>query len=211
MYVPETFREKRIDELHALIETNGFGMLLSPDAEDPVITHLPLLLERDRGPQGTLIGHVARGNPHWRRLQEQPNVLAIFHGPHTYVSPSWYEEHPSVPTWNYAVVHARGRARVMTDSEDLYSIVSRLVATYEGPRPSPWRMDLPEDYQRRMLSGIVGFEIEIVDLTGKFKLSQNRPAADQRRVIEALAQGAPAERETAALMERAVLSKSGSL
>ena len=170
-----------------------------------MITHLPLLLDRARGAPGTLIGHVARGNPHWRKLKERPQVLAVFHGPHAYVSPSWYGVHPSVPTWNYAVVHARGRARLIEDPQALEAIVRRLVATFENPRPVPWRMELPEDYQRGMIGGIVGFEIEISQLTGKFKLSQNRTREDRVRVVNALEAGMPHEQEVAALMRKRVL------
>jgi len=211
IYLPDAFREMRVGQLHALIDANGFATLISPDHDDPLVTHLPLLLDRDRGAHGTLVGHFARGNPHWRRLEERAQVLAIFHGPHSYISPSWYGDHPSVPTWNYAVVHARGAARLLHHPDALEAIVRRLVATYEGSRPAPWRMELPEDYQRRMLSGIVGFEIEIASLIGKFKLSQNRSSEDQHRVAAALQQGSPPEQETAALMRSVVLAQGESL
>jgi transcriptional regulator len=145
---------------------------------------------------------MARANPHWRRLEAQPGVLAVFHGPHAYVSPSWYAAHPSVPTWNYAVVHVHGKARLMHESRDLEPLVRRLVERHEGSRPQPWRMDLPADYQAGMLQGIVGFEIEITVITGKFKLSQNRPAADREHVAAALAAGSPVEQEVAKLMHR---------
>jgi transcriptional regulator len=205
IYLPPAFAESDRAALHELIESSGFATLISPDADDPMITHLPLLLDRARGASGTLIGHVARGNPHWRKLKEQPQVLALFHGPHAYVSPSWYGVHPSVPTWNYAVVHARGRARLIEDPPALEAIVRRLVATFENPRPVPWRMELPEDYQQGMIGGIVGFEIEISQLTGKFKLSQNRTTEDRVRVVNALEAGAPHEQEVAALMRKRVL------
>jgi transcriptional regulator len=205
LYLPQAFKESDRAVLHALIESFGFATLISPDAEDPVITHLPLLLDRTRGADGTLIGHVARGNPHWRTLGERPRALAIFHGPHAYVSPSWYNVHPSVPTWNYAVVHVHGRARLIEDAAAVEGIVRRLVATFEDPRPAPWRMQLPEDYQQGMIGGIVGFEIEIGQLTGKFKLSQNRTPADRRTVIDALEAGGAHDKEVAALMRQRVL------
>ena len=107
------FAERDLAALHAFLDDNAFATLISPDPIDPHITHLPLLLERARGDFGTLLGHMARANPHWRRLEAQPGVLAVFHGPHAYVSPSWYAAHPSVPTWNYAVVHVHGNARLM--------------------------------------------------------------------------------------------------
>jgi transcriptional regulator len=163
---------------------------------------VPLLLDPARASAGVLLGHMARANPHWRRLEAQPGVLAVFHGPHAYVSPSWYATHPSVPTWNYAVVHVHGNARLIHESRDLEPLVRRLVERHEQPRPQPWSMDLPADYQAGMLQGIVGFEIEITAITGKFKLSQNRPAADRERVAAALESGAPGEQEVAGLMRR---------
>ena len=202
LYLPELFAERDPAALHAFLDDNGFATLISPDPVDPHITHVPLLLERARGAAGTLLGHVARANPHWRRLETQPSVLAVFHGPHAYVSPSWYTAHPSVPTWNYAVVHVHGSARLMHESRDLEALVRRLADRYEGPRPQPWRMDLPADYQAGMLQGIVGFEIEITAITGKFKLSQNRPAADRANVVTALASGSPADQQVADLMQR---------
>jgi transcriptional regulator len=205
IYSPAAFQETDRDALHALIEAHGFATLVSPDAEDPLITHLPLLLDRGRGAAGTLIGHVARANPHWRRLKERPDALALFHGPHAYVSPSWYGVHPSVPTWNYAVVHAHGRARLIEEAGALEGLVRRLVDTFESSRPAPWRMELPADYQQGMLRGIVGFEIELTRLTGKFKLSQNRTPDDRQRVAAALGSGAPDEQGVAALMRQRML------
>ncbi|HTS55748.1 MAG TPA: FMN-binding negative transcriptional regulator [Burkholderiales bacterium] len=205
IYLPEAFHETDREALHALIESHGFATLISPDPDDPVITHLPLLLDRGRGVQGTLIGHVARANPHWHRIRERPDVLAVFHGPHAYVSPSWYGVQPSVPTWNYAVVHATGRARLLHDASALESITQRLVQTFESPRPTPWRMDLPSGFRQQMLSAIVGFEIEITRLSGKFKLSQNRTLDDRRRVVAALEAGSAPESEVATLMRARVL------
>jgi transcriptional regulator len=198
LYIPSSFAENDRATLQAFIAAHGFATLISPDPEDPQVTHLPLLLDPARGTLGTLLGHVARANPHWRQLESRSQVLAIFHGPHAYVSPSWYVHHPSVPTWNYAVVH--GRARVTDDARELERIVWRLVEKYESARPQPWSMQLPADYQAQMLSGIVGFEIEIVRISGKFKLSQNRPVADRPRVVEALSGGGSHEREVAQMM-----------
>jgi transcriptional regulator len=202
LYIPSSFVEDDRAALEAFITAHGFATLISPDAEDPQVTHLPLMLDPARGTLGALLGHVARANPHWRRLESKAEVLAIFHGPHAYVSPSWYAHHPSVPTWNYAVVHVQGRARVTHDAGELERIVRRLVERYEDARPRPWRMQLPAGYQAQMLAGIVGFEIEIVRIDGKFKLSQNRPAADRPRVAEVLSGGGPHERELAQMMLR---------
>lgn len=205
IYLPDAFHETDRHALHELIESYGFATLISLDETEPMITHLPLLLDRGRGSHGTLIGHFARANPHWRKLEERPEATAVFHGPHAYVSPSWYGVQPSVPTWNYAVVHASGRARLLHEPQALEHITRRLVETFESPRPEPWRMELPSDFHQRMLAGIVGFEIEIALLRGKFKLSQNRTLEDRRRVVTQLAAGSPTDQELAELMRARVL------
>jgi transcriptional regulator len=193
MYVPPVFDEKNVDTLHRLIDDYGFAALVSATPQGMVATHVPVMLDRARGPQGTLVAHVARANPHGRVL-DGAEVLAIFLGPHGYISPSWYEQHPAVPTWNYAAVHAYGRARLIDDPVRLESIVKQLVAQYESGRPQPWSADgLPREYVTGMLRGIVGIEIEIARLEGKLKLSQNRNEIDRRNVIAALATSASAE------------------
>jgi transcriptional regulator len=198
LYVPGAFAVDDVPALHAFIAAHSFATLISPDAHDPAVTHLPLLLQPG-GPLGTLTGHFARGNPHCERLEGTP-ALAIFHGPHAYVSPSLYRTHPSVPTWNFAAVHARGRARMVHDRAGLEAILHAMVEHYEGARAQPWRMDLPEEYREQMLRGIVGFHIEVTSLTGKFKLGQNRPQADRERVHEAFLAGSPDEQAVARLM-----------
>jgi transcriptional regulator len=204
IYIPKHFAEADTGRLHALVRDNSFGMLLSQSAEGIQVTHLPMLLDASRN---VIRGHMARANPHWKALEQDSGALAIFSGPHHYVSPSWYDLHPSVPTWNYAVVHVQGKVRLMHDAAMLASLVRELVEVNEAFQPAPWRMDLPPDYQAKMLTGIVGFELEIARLEGKFKLSQNRPGTDQARVIEALeGTGSDVARDTAALM-KAVLGK----
>jgi transcriptional regulator len=201
LYVPKAFAVEDVQTLHAFMTAHSFATLVTPHADDPAVSHVPLLLEAG-GPLGTLTGHFARANPHCERL-ESAQALVIFQGPHAYVSPAWYVTHPSVPTWNFAAVHARGRARVVRDAQALEQLVRKLVTHYESGRPDPWQMQLPDDYRDQMLQGIVGFHIEITHLTGKFKLSQNRPRADRARVIEALAGGAPDEQALARLMRTA--------
>ena len=200
LYVPTAFAENDLARLHAFVTTYPFATLVSPDAQDPRVTHLPLLLDAARGERGSLLGHVARANPHWGGLASGAAALAIFHGPHAYVSPSWYAHHPSVPTWNYAVVHARGRARLIQDGAELERLLARLTDAFERGRAQPWRMQLPADYQAQMLGAIVGFEIEIAHIEGKFKLSQNRPADDRVRVADTLAQGGAEEQAVARMM-----------
>lgn len=193
MYIPPAFAERDIAKLHAFIETYAFATVVSNGPEGLVATHLPVLLERDRDPFGTLVVHFARANPHWKAL-DGADVLAIFQGPNGYVSPSWYATHPAVPTWNYAVVHAYGRARMVNDDARLRDIVVRLTEKYEAGRARSWTVDsVPEQFMSSMLKGTVGVEIELTRLEGKLKLSQNRSAADRRNVIAALAQSGNAE------------------
>ena len=193
MYVPAVFAEKELATLHALIEDYGFATLVSNTADGPVATHLPIMLDRTRGAQGTLVAHLARANPHARAL-DGADALAIFLGPHGYISPSWYGQHPSVPTWNYAAVHVYGRAMMIDDPARLDAIVRQLVEQYESGRAKRWSADdLPSDYMKGMLRGIVGVEIEITRLEGKLKLSQNRNAADRKAVIAALNEASSAE------------------
>jgi transcriptional regulator len=191
LYVPPHFHVQDRDALEALVRDNAFGTLVTGDDDGLAVSHVPFLL--DRLPDGALQlrAHLARANGHWQRLQGARDLVAIFQGPHGYVSPGWYQQHPSVPTWNYSVVHAHGRAHLMEEAE-LHELVIELSNTYEAGRPKPWRAaDLPADYVAAMLANIVGFRIEVERLEGKFKLSQNRPA-EAPRVAEALAaEGAP--------------------
>lgn len=183
VYIPKHFVESNVTRLHALIHAYNFSTLICARQDDVEVSHLPLLLDARRN---VLIGHMARANPQWRMFSPEQDVLAIFHGPHHYVSPRWYASHPSVPTWNYAVVHAYGRPRLIEERGLLEPLVRNLAVHHEAGETHPWVMDLPGDYQENMLAAIVGFEIGITRLEGKFKLSQNRPAADRPLVIEAL-------------------------
>jgi transcriptional regulator len=213
MYLPETFR---LDDRAALlghVAAHPFATLvtwLKGGTGDPEISHVPLLVAEQAG-SVVLRGHVARENPAFAHLShgsgrgsgssswaggEGCDALAIFHGPHAYVSPSVYGEHPAVPTWNYVVVHARGRARLVTEPE-LRALLDELVARFDD---TGWRFDAPEDYARRMVGAIAGFEIAVDRLEGKWKLSQNRPVEDQHRVARWLEGRAEDGRAVAALM-----------
>ena len=187
MYIPDAFAETGLDRLHGLIEAHDFAMLITNGEPAPLVSHLPFVLDRTAGPNGTLQAHMARGNPHWRQFAGE--ALVAFRGPHSYVSPSWYEpDAPAVPTWNYAVVEANGTPRIVDDPQEVRAQQERLVAAHEAGRSPSWNMDgQPPAYIEGMLKGIVAFEIPIARLAGKFKLSQNRSAADQRRVAQALA------------------------
>ncbi|HYH67310.1 MAG TPA: FMN-binding negative transcriptional regulator [Urbifossiella sp.] len=185
MYVPPHFAETDPAALHDFIEAHAFGLLVSNRGGGPFATHLPFLLDRDAGPHGTLIGHVARANPHWHDLAGAP-ALAVFSGPHAYVSPTWYEDEPAVPTWNYVAVHAAGRAELVQDRDDLREIVARSVAVFEAGMPAPWRFDPDTTYADRLLGQIVGFRVRVETLEGKWKLNQNHPAGRRAKVIRAL-------------------------
>ena len=185
-YVPGHFRVEDAATLERFVAENGFATLVSTGPEGLWTSHVPLLIGRGSDGRLRLEGHMARANAHWESLESAAEVLAIFGGPHAYVSPSWYAHHPSVPTWNYAVVHARGKARLV-EPEALPALLARLTRKYEEGRPAPWRIeDLPADFTPRLLAAIVGFEIAVERLEGKFKLSQNRRPADLEGVIAAL-------------------------
>jgi transcriptional regulator len=201
MYLPKSFREDDLDTLQAFMQQYSFATLITQHEGAPFASHLPLLLQPHDGLYGTLLGHMARANPQWRDFASDSEALVIFQGPHAYVSPSWYGVHPSVPTWNYAVVHAYGRPQVVEDSATLYNMLQALVQTFEAPSATPWAFDVSSDYLQSMMQGIVGFTIPITRLEGKYKLSQNRSPEDQHRVTAALqAQGEALSTGVAALM-----------
>lgn len=199
LYVPPAFAEEDLETLHGLIERHPFATLVSVVEGLPFGTHLPMLLDREASARGTLEGHFARANPHWRALDGETPALAIFHGPHAYVSPSGYASAPAVPTWNYVAVHVIGKPHVVTDPSALSAMVDRAVETFERGQREPWRARLPDDYRAKMLKGIVGFRLEIERLEGKLKLSQNKSPADREGVLRALeASGHPDDAALAA-------------
>jgi transcriptional regulator len=186
MYVPKHFEEADREILLDLIDDYGFATLISWGDAEPQVTHVPLMADRQVKGQERLLGHFARANPHWSAFDGNQSALAIFHGPHAYVSPSWYTEHPSVPTWSYAVVHAYGKPRIVNDAAT-WTILRRLIEKLEKGRESPWSATLPEEFVTRKLKAIVGFEIPIDRLEGKFKLGQNKSPIDQSGAFEGLA------------------------
>ena len=186
VYLPPAFTEARPEILVEHIERYDFALLVTHGAEGLVASHIPFLIERD-GERLHLHGHLARPNPQVSDLARGGEVLAIFHGPHAYISPNWYATGPSVPTWNYVDVHAYGTVQLVEDDKWLRRFLVRLSERHEACNPVAWRMqDLPEAYVGTMLKGIIGFEIAVTRLEGKYKLSQNRPAADRPGVIAAL-------------------------
>jgi transcriptional regulator len=186
MYIPERFREDDKAILQAFIREHSFGVLVTRGEEAPFATHLPFLFDAERGEYGMLQAHMARANPQWREFASGREALVIFSGPHAYVSPSWYDVVLSVPTWNYAAVHAYGVPRIIEDKQLLYEQLKILVETHEAQFEHPWPLDLPQDYIEKMMSGIVGFTLEITRLEGKFKMSQNRTPAERDNVITSL-------------------------
>jgi len=185
MYVPAHFAESDPVKLHDFIEEHSFGLLVSRVDGLPFASHLPFLLDREAGAHGLLIGHMARANPQWRELAGPP-ALAVFGGPHAYISPRWYEADSVVPTWNYVAVHATGPVELVEDSGALLEIVQRSVALYEAGMPRPWTLDTSGPFVDRLLPQIVGFRITIETIEGKWKLNQNHPVERRERVIRAL-------------------------
>lgn len=174
MYRPKHFEQSDAGKLSTLIAQNPFGTLVTLAAERPFASHIPFLHDAQ---DALLLGHVARANPQWQHFQGDRQVLTIFQGPHAYISPTWYVD-PGVPTWNYAVAHVYGTARAIEDSAQVRKIVERLTAREESRFETPW---VPR-YDPRMLQAIVGIEIRISEIQGKFKLGQNRSAADRAAV-----------------------------
>ena len=193
MYQPPLFREDRLDVLHGLIQAHPFGLIISvgPDGE-PTANAIPLLLDASAGEKGMLRGHLARANPQWKLLAETGKALIVFQGPYSYVTPSWYEskrEHGKVvPTWNYVIVQVRGAVRIHEDAGWLRDHVGALSDAHEQGRAEPWAVsDAPDSFIAGQLKGIVGFEIEIAAIEGKWKVSQNRPVPDRVGVAAGLA------------------------
>jgi len=202
VYLTAAFTESRPEVLVEHIERYDFGLLVSHSDDGIVASHVPFVVDRD-GDNLHLHAHLARPNPQVRQLARGGEVLAIFHGPHAYISPNWYGSGPSVPTWNYVDVHAYGIVRLVEDGDWLRRLLRRLSERHEARSPVPWRMDeLPESYVEGMLRGIIGLDIAVTRLEGKYKLSQNRPASDRPRVIAALEDRGDADSQAVARLMR---------
>jgi transcriptional regulator len=204
VYIPKFNAVSDPALLHDLMRTFSFATLVTTHDGAPLATHLPFMLDVgvDAGEHGTLVAHMARGNAQWRDFDGVREALTIFQGAHAYISPSWYEEPVSVPTWNYAVVHAYGIPRIIDDEARVWAILRELVDLHEGGFEESWPMELPDDYLRKMMGAIVVFEIPIARLEGKFKLSQNRSLADQLGVIEQLSASPDASAQAIGAMMR---------
>jgi transcriptional regulator len=186
MYTPRQFAIEERAAIARLMHDHPFATLVTPGESEPHVSHLPLLFVPDCEPHGTLLGHMARANPHWQHAMGRPS-LAIFQGPHAYVSPSWYAEPAkAVPTWNYTAVHASGTLEIVDDPVETRRILDVLVQRFEGTREVPWQFAMPVRERDALVAAIVAFRMRIHDCTAKFKLSQNRPPVDRVRVAEAL-------------------------
>lgn len=191
MYLPSHFAVTDVGQIHAALRASGLATLVTSGPSGLDATHLPLLVEPEPAPLGRLVGHVARGNPQWRETPAGSPALAIVLGPDAYVSPSWYpskaEGGKVVPTWNYLAIHAHGTVRFFEDRARLLEVVRRLTERHEAGRAHPWKVDdAPAEYVDAMLGGIVGVELTITRLEGKWKASQNRSEPDRRGVAEGL-------------------------
>ena len=209
MYVPKHHEETDISILHALIRSHPLGAWVTSGDGELLANHIPFLLDPARGEHGTLVGHVARANRVWQSFSRTIHSLVIFQGPEAYITPSWYpSKHAhgkAVPTWNYAVVHAHGLPRAIEDRDWLLRHVAQLTDAHEADQALPWKVsDAPRDFTERLINAIVGIEIPIAHLVGKWKVSQNRPEPDKRGVIAGLLGREDARsQEMASLVNRA--------
>ena len=207
MYVPQPHEETDLATLHALIGAHPLGAWVLLGSDGLLANHIPFLLDPQRGPYGTLCAHVARANPVWRQQSALPS-LVMFQGPESYITPSLYpskhQHGKAVPTWNYAVVHARGLPCVIDDPVWLRAHLERMTSIHEASQALPWRIsDAPEDYIQRMIASVVGIEIPVDALVGKWKVSQNRSPADRLGVAAGLLdRGEPAAAGMAELVRR---------
>ena len=193
MFIPPAFAEDRIEVLHHLVRTHPFGTLVTHGVSGLNATQIPFFIVPGSGSFGTLRGHLSKGNPHWKEIETCSECLVIFQGPHGYVTPSWYPSkaatHEVVPTWNYATVHAWGRPVIAHDPETKHERVSGLTDHMEAPRANRWRVtDAPDTYIQKQLNGIVGLEIAVTRMEGKWKMSQNRNPDDRTGVLNGLVQ-----------------------
>ncbi len=213
MYQPPHFREDRIEVQHDLIRAHPLGLLITSGPSGLLANPVPFLVYSDTSERGTLRAHLARGNPHWKELAAVEQCLVVFQGPQQYVSPAWYptkqETGKVVPTWNYVMVHAWGRPQVIEDAAWLRRQLDDLTLLKEGAHPGAWKVDdAPPEYVVAQMKGIVGVEIAIERIEGKWKVSQNRPEADQHGVIAALCGGGESADVMASLVEERMRPRS---
>lgn len=185
MYIPKHFEVTDPTTITDFIKANSFAILFSHAGRGPFATHLPLILDEEKGDKGHLLGHMARANPQWQWANGS-QVLVVFHGSHAYVSPTWYQDPDTVPTWNYAAVHVTGLFKAEENGAGAKQIMGQLVDYFESGMPNPWQPDYDSQYVKKMLKGIVPFRIQIQKMEGKWKLNQNHPVERRQRVIDVL-------------------------
>jgi len=205
MYVPPHFKMEQTEVLADFIRAHSFGVLVTVKTGFPFATHLPFLVRVKEGRLSSLVGHVARANPHWQDSSQE--ALAMFSGPHAYISPSWYGEPNTVPTWNYQAVHVRGLIRWFESTDEILPLLREMVAEYEAPQTKPWDMASEAAFVDKLAGAVVGFELDVKEVLGKWKLSQNHSQERRTRVVEALRmQKDPGAQEIAALMASGLAS-----
>jgi len=205
MYIPKHFQVEDKQRLVDFMKQNSFGILFSQTEAGPYATHLPFFFNEHEGESGVLTGHMAKANPHWQGNNEE--VLVVLQGPHAYISPTWYEEPNTVPTWNYAAVHVYGELCLVDEPQGLLEILTQMSDFYESGQPNPWQVSADNTYIQNMLNAIVGFKIKITRIEGKWKLSQNHPAGRQERVISQLKTSTDAKAHAIAKLMEQNLSK----
>jgi len=213
LYVPKFNQQNDIEVLRSLIKSRPLGAWTTIANGDIEVNHIPFILHEDRGEFGTLVGHVARSNTVWKNFSEDKNSVIVFQGEQAYITPSWYpskHQHGKVvPTWNYMVVHAEGIPKLTCEGDRLLEHLNELTNTHEAEQALPWKVsDAPQEFINKLRQAIVGIEVPIRKLTGKWKLGQNRPAADQLGIISGLTSGGDAQSNALALeLEKHIQSK----
>jgi len=208
MYIPDAFAITDPAKIAEVISAHSFGMMISKDGDSLFASHLPFLYEPASGKHGLLRSHMAKANRHWKLFNEQEETLVIFNGPHSYISPNWYTTQVTVPTWNYVTVHVYGKARILESDADLTAVLAQTVDKHESVLPEPWTTaHLPAEMEAKLHLALVGFEIEITRLEGKFKLGQNRSKEDREKMLTVLQSSGDSESMAlAAYMERELKS-----
>ncbi len=208
MYLPKIYAVADKARIYQFIRDNGFGILFSHQGPGPMASHLPFVLCEDPKGEDLILGHMAKANEQWRHADGN-DVLVVFHGPHSYVSPTWYREDDVVPTWNYAAVHVYGTFEAVKDGRETADIVGKIVDYYESFLPEPWEADFESEYNRKLIKGVAAFRVRINRVEGKWKMGQNRPSRQRRRVIDVL-ETLPSENEQAvAKLMRAEIESNG--
>ena len=203
MYIPKYFEINDLSVIKEFLNSYGFGLLINNAQDDLTGTHLPFLYQANEGDKGALYTHVARNNLQWQSLSPDKKVLAVFSGPHGYISPRWYSSNPAVPTWDYVAIHVYAYPELIEDKEKLYDLLTKISNFYEKQNGTDWKPDFAGEYYQKLTQAIVGIKLKVVDIQASFKLSQNKSVEDKNKVIAALkAKGDPESIKLADLVSR---------